>query len=39
MQDWFPAEVKEKVKANDEYAAREQLIELGVDPDQKCIVM
>jgi hypothetical protein len=39
MQDWFPAEVREKVKANDEYAAREQLIELGVDPDQKCIVM
>ncbi|GLB41102.1 putative SPX domain containing protein [Lyophyllum shimeji] len=39
MQDWFPIEAKEKLQQNEKEAAREELEELGVDPDQTCTVM
>mgnify|MGYP002403122342 CR=1 FL=1 len=40
MQDWFPVEAKEKLKANEEEAAREQMEELGINPDSSaCLVM
>lgn len=39
MQDWFPIESKEKLKQNEKEAAREELEELGLDPDQSCTVM
>ncbi|TFK68062.1 hypothetical protein BDN72DRAFT_769922 [Pluteus cervinus] len=38
MQDWFPLEAKEKLKANEKEATRESLKEMGVDPDEKCII-
>ncbi|KAJ3569146.1 hypothetical protein NP233_g5238 [Leucocoprinus birnbaumii] len=39
MQDWFPLEAKEKLKANEKEATAEQLAELGLDPDQGCVIM
>jgi len=37
MQDWFPVEAKEKLKANEREAADEELQEMGIDP-QGCII-
>lgn len=39
MQDWFPVESKEKLKSNEREAAREEMEELGLDPDQGCVLM
>lgn len=39
MQDWFPLEAKEKLKANEKEAAAEELKELGLDPNSSCVVM
>ena len=39
MQDWFPLESKEKLKSNEREAAREEMEELGLDPDKACFVM
>ncbi|KAF5381778.1 hypothetical protein D9615_005505 [Tricholomella constricta] len=39
MQDWFPIESREKLLQNEKEAAREELEELGLDPDQNCTVM
>ncbi|KAF8901141.1 hypothetical protein CPB84DRAFT_1915932 [Gymnopilus junonius] len=39
MQDWFPIEAKEKLKANEKEATEEELKELGIDPDAPCRVM
>jgi hypothetical protein len=38
MLDWFPVESKEKLKSNEQEAAKEHLEELGVDPDA-CVIM
>ncbi len=38
MQDWFPLEAKEKLKANEKEATQEAMKEMGLDPDQKCII-
>jgi hypothetical protein len=39
MQDWFPIEAKEKLKTNEREASDEELRELGIDPNQSCVVM
>ncbi|KAK0206748.1 SPX domain-containing protein [Desarmillaria ectypa] len=39
MQDWFPVESKQKLKDNEKEAAREQMLELGIDPEQGCKIM
>ncbi|KAK0461934.1 uncharacterized protein EV420DRAFT_1665571 [Desarmillaria tabescens] len=39
MQDWFPIESKQKLKDNEKEAAREQMQELGIDPEQGCQIM
>lgn len=39
MQDWFPEEAREKLKANEKEAAVEQMEEFGIDPNQSCLVM
>lgn len=39
MQDWFPIEAKEKLKTNEREASEEELRELGIDPNQPCVVM
>ncbi|KAJ7083647.1 SPX domain-containing protein [Mycena belliarum] len=39
MRDWFPEESSVKLRQNEQEAAQEQLVEMGIDPDQKCIVM
>ncbi|KAG5645958.1 hypothetical protein DXG03_004750 [Asterophora parasitica] len=39
MQDWFPIEAREKLLQNEKEAAREELEELGLDPDQSCKIM
>jgi len=39
MQDWFPIESREKLKANEKEVADEQLRELGIDPDRGCVLM
>ncbi|KAF8634688.1 hypothetical protein AX17_004125 [Amanita inopinata Kibby_2008] len=39
MQDWFPAESREKLRSNEREAAEEQLIEMGFNPNQPCILM
>ena len=39
MQDWFPVEAKEKLQANEREASEEEMRELGIDPDQSCVVM
>jgi len=38
MQDWFPLEAKEKLKANEEEANAEELARLGLDSDTSCVV-
>ncbi|KAF7304257.1 hypothetical protein HMN09_00827000 [Mycena chlorophos] len=39
MRDWFAEEAAAKQKQNEEEATNEHLREIGLDPDQKCIVM
>ncbi|KAJ7275691.1 hypothetical protein C8J57DRAFT_1177357 [Mycena rebaudengoi] len=39
MRDWFPEESTLKLRQNESEAAKEQLEELGIDPNQRCIVM
>ncbi|KAF9479813.1 hypothetical protein BDN70DRAFT_878342 [Pholiota conissans] len=39
MQDWFPIEAREKLKNNEREASEEELRELGIDPNQSCVVM
>ncbi len=39
MQDWFPLESKQKLKDNEKEAAREEMLELGIDPEQGCKIM
>jgi len=39
MLDWFPVESKKKLQENEKEASKEQLEEMGIDPDQKCFVM
>ncbi|KAF5353887.1 hypothetical protein D9756_007262 [Leucocoprinus leucothites] len=39
MQDWFPLEAKEKLKANEKEATAEELAELGLDPNASCVIM
>ncbi|KAJ6535940.1 SPX domain-containing protein [Mycena vulgaris] len=39
MRDWFPEEANVKLRQNEREAAKEQLEELGLDPNQRCIVM
>ncbi|KAF7303708.1 hypothetical protein MIND_00600200 [Mycena indigotica] len=39
MRDWFPEEASLKLKQNEQEATQEQLHELGLDPDQRCVVM
>ncbi|KAH9475912.1 hypothetical protein JR316_0011473 [Psilocybe cubensis] len=39
MQDWFPLEARDKLHHNEKEAAEEEMRELGIDPDQGCIVM
>ncbi|KAJ6550011.1 hypothetical protein B0H19DRAFT_1160248 [Mycena capillaripes] len=39
MRDWFPEEAAVKLRQNESEAAREQMEELGLDPDQRCIVV
>lgn len=38
MQDWFPLEAKEKLKANEKEASLEELQELGLDPNSTCTI-
>ncbi|KAF9044445.1 hypothetical protein BJ165DRAFT_1481247 [Panaeolus papilionaceus] len=38
MQDWFPLEARDKLKANEREAAEEELAELGIDPNASCII-
>lgn len=38
MQDWFPLEAREKLKENEKEASEEELREMGLDPDQACII-
>ncbi|KAK0183552.1 hypothetical protein F5146DRAFT_1010306 [Armillaria mellea] len=37
--DWFPLESKQKLKDNEKEAAREEMLELGIDPEQGCRIM
>ncbi|KAK1220116.1 hypothetical protein PQX77_017155 [Marasmius sp. AFHP31] len=39
MSDWFPIESRDKLKQSEKEAMEEQLLEMGVDPNQKCIIM
>ena len=39
MQDWFPNEARAKLKQNEKEASDEELIELGLDPSAKCVIM
>ncbi|KAJ6551658.1 hypothetical protein B0H19DRAFT_175761 [Mycena capillaripes] len=39
MRDWFPEESAVKLRQNEREVAREQMEELGLDPNAKCIVM
>jgi hypothetical protein len=39
LEDWFPLEAHEKLKASEKEATDEQYREMGFDPDQKCIIM
>ncbi|PPQ72204.1 hypothetical protein CVT24_002361 [Panaeolus cyanescens] len=38
MQDWFPIEARDKLKANEKEAANEELAEMGINPDAACII-
>ncbi|KAF9072036.1 SPX domain-containing protein [Rhodocollybia butyracea] len=39
MEDWFPVEAHEKLKASEKEATEEQLREMGFDTSQKCVIM
>ncbi|KAF7368931.1 hypothetical protein MVEN_00219300 [Mycena venus] len=39
MRDWFPEESAVKLRQNEKEATKEQLEEMGIDPNEKCIVM
>jgi hypothetical protein len=39
MQDWFPEEAKEKMRSNEREVAEEEIRELGLDPNAKCLIM
>ena len=39
MRDWFPEESSVKLRQNEKEASEEELREMGIDPDEKCIVM
>ncbi|KAJ7025555.1 SPX domain-containing protein [Mycena alexandri] len=39
MRDWFPEESTLKLKQNEREATNEQLEEMGIDPNERCIVM
>lgn len=39
MQDWFPRESREKMRSAEREVVREQMEEMGLDPDAKCVVM
>ncbi|KAJ6447875.1 hypothetical protein C8R45DRAFT_850636 [Mycena sanguinolenta] len=39
MRDWFPEESNVKLRQNEKEASEEELREMGIDPDEKCIVM
>ncbi|KAJ6475732.1 hypothetical protein C8R47DRAFT_1142306 [Mycena vitilis] len=39
MRDWFPEEAAVKLRQNEREAAQEQMVELGLDPNERCIVM
>ncbi|KAF9069392.1 SPX domain-containing protein [Rhodocollybia butyracea] len=39
MEDWFPVEAHEKLKASEKEATEEQLEEMGFDTGQNCVVM
>ncbi|KAK7044688.1 SPX domain-containing protein [Favolaschia claudopus] len=39
MRDWFPEESSLKLSQNEKEATKEQLEEMGIDPDEKCVVM
>lgn len=39
MRDWFPEESSVKLRENEREATREQLEELGLDPNARCTVM
>ncbi|KAJ7489598.1 SPX domain-containing protein [Mycena latifolia] len=39
MRDWFPEEATVKLRQNEREASLEQMEELGLDPNQRCIVM
>ncbi|TFL00702.1 SPX domain-containing protein [Pterulicium gracile] len=38
MQQWFPKESRQKQKENEKEAADEELREMGIDPNQSCVV-
>lgn len=39
MEDWFPEEAHVKLKQSEKEATEEHLIEMGFDPNQKCVIM
>lgn len=39
MEDWFPEEAHVKLKQNEREATEEHLVEMGFDPNQKCVIM
>ncbi|KAJ7176466.1 SPX domain-containing protein [Mycena filopes] len=39
MRDWFPEESTLKLRQNEQEATNEQLEEMGLDPNERCIVM
>jgi len=39
MEDWFPEEAHVKLKESEKEATEEHLIEMGFDPNQKCVIM
>ncbi|KAJ6447872.1 hypothetical protein C8R45DRAFT_884436 [Mycena sanguinolenta] len=39
MRDWFPEESSVKLRQNEKEASEEELREMGINPDEKCIVM
>lgn len=39
MKDWFPVEARAKLKQNEAEAAKEEMLELGIDTDgQGCCI-
>jgi hypothetical protein len=39
IQDWFPKEARIKQKQNENESTKEMLTEMGVDPNQRCVIM